>query len=545
MPDGTFVPPCPVNERVYNYAPGSPEAEALHSELKRMSQTVVDIPIIIGGKEIRSGERGEIRAPHNHKLLLATYYKASPATVTAAIDAAEKARKEWANLPWHARASVFLKAADLISTKYRPLLNAATMLGQSKSVYQAEIDSACELADFFRFNVYYMTEIYKRQPAANAAQVWNRVEYRPLEGFVYALTPFNFTSISGNLPTAPAVMGNTVVWKPASSAVLSNYYVMKLLQEAGLPDGVINFIPGDGAQIGPTVFNDPRFAGMHFTGSTATFRSIWLEVAENLSKGVYKSYPRMVGETGGKDFVFAHPNCNVRALAVALFRGAFEYQGQKCSAASRAYIPRSIWPQVKDLMNSFIDSAKMGDPADFSVFMGAVIDQKAFKNIASYIDYAKARPEEYTIVKGGTYDDSTGYFIHPTIIETTNPRGRLMEEEIFGPVLSVYVYDDAQVQETLRLVDTTSPFGLTGAIFANDRRDIQMMEDALRDCVGNFYINDKPTGAVVGQQPFGGARASGTNDKAGTELNLYRWVSERAIKESFIPAENWDYPHMH
>lgn len=544
MPDGTFSPPCPVNEHVYSYAPGCAETEALHKELRRQSENVVDIPLIIGGKEILSGDRGEIRAPHNHELLLATYHKASPDHVAAAIESAVNARKEWSRLPWHARASVFLKAADLLATKYRAVLNAATMLGQSKSVYQAEIDSACELTDFFRFNVHFMEEIYARQPELNSPQTWNRVEYRPLEGFVYALTPFNFTSIGGNLPSTPALMGNTVVWKPASTAVLSNYYVMRLLEEAGLPEGVINFIPGDGAQIGETVFGDPNFAGLHFTGSTSTFRAIWLKVAENLSKGVYKSYPRMVGETGGKDFLIAHPNCNIKALAVALFRGAFEYQGQKCSALSRAYIPRSIWPEVKAMLLSFIDGAKMGDPADFSVFMGAVIDRKAFSTIASYIDYARARPGEYTVIKGGDYDDSTGWFVPMTVIETTNPRSRLMEEEIFGPVLCVYVYDDDKLSETLELVDRTSPFGLTGSVFANDRGDIEMMAEALRDCAGNFYINDKPTGAVVGQQPFGGARASGTNDKAGSEINLYRWVSARAIKESFIPAETWDYPHM-
>ena len=537
MANAVIQLPYTKNEPVLGYANGSPESETLKAELKRQSDNPLEIPLIIGGKEVKTGILGELRSPHNHSLKLGTYHKATKEAVAAAIDAAIAARKSWMNMPWQSRAAIFLKAADLLSTNYRAVLNAATMLGQSKTAMQAEIDSACELIDFFRFNVHYMRKIYSIQPEHNNEHVWNYVEYRPLEGFVFALTPFNFTSIGGNLPTAPAIMGNVAVWKPASTAVLSNYYVMRLLKEAGLPDGVINFIPGDGAQIGDPVIDSKHFAAVHFTGSTGTFNSLWLRVAENIKRNTYKVYPRIVGETGGKDFVFAHRDCNIKALSEALFRGAFEYQGQKCSATSRAYIPRSIWPQVAQLLKKRCSGIRLGDTSDFSVFMGAVIDEKAFKKIVSYIELAKAAPEEYRIISGASWDSSKGWFIEPTIIETTNPKSRLMEEEIFGPVLTVYVYEDDRLDETLELLDSTSPFALTGSIFASDRAVIVKLAAALGEAAGNFYINDKSTGAVVGQQPFGGARASGTNDKAGSEFNLMRWVSMRSIKENFCPPE--------
>ena len=544
MGNGIADLPDPKNEHVYNYANGCAEAVALKTELRRQSGHPVEIPLIIDGKEEKTGIMGEIRSPHDHTLLLGTYHKATKETINRAIESAIRARKDWMNMAWQSRAAIFLKAADLLATKYRQVLNAATMLCQSKTVYQAEIDSACELIDFFRFNVHFMRKIYSVQPEHNNDQTWNYLEYRPLEGFVFALTPFNFTAIGGNLPTAPAIMGNVVVWKPASSAVLSNYYIMLLLKEAGLPDGVINFVPGDGAQVGDSIIDSRYFAGIHFTGSTGTFNSIWLKIAENIQKNTYKVYPRIVGETGGKNFMFAYRDCNVQALAVALFRGAFEYQGQKCSATSRAYIPRSIWPVVREKLLGFCSEAKIGDTSDFSVFMGAVIDKKSFLKIVSYIDIAKSNPGEYKILSGGTCDDSKGWFIDATIIETSNPKSRLMEEEIFGPLLTVYPYDDDKLEETLELVNSTSPFALTGSIFANDRRIIERLTSALSEAAGNFYINDKSTGAVVAQQPFGGARASGTNDKAGSEYNLTRWTSVRSIKENFIPPETWDYPHQ-
>ncbi len=544
MSNGLFELPVIKNEHVYNYAAGCSEAAELKNELKKQSSASVEIPLIIGGREVKTGQLGEIRSPHNRSLLLGAYHKAAAENVKDAIEAAMRARKDWMNMPWHARASIFLKAADLLATKYRQVLNAATMLGQSKNVYQAEIDSACELIDFFRFNCHYMKKIYTTQPDYNNGQTWNRMEYRPLEGFVFALTPFNFTAIGGNLPAAPAMMGNVVVWKPASTAVLSNYYIMLLLKEAGLPDGVINFVPGDGAQVGDPVLDSASFAGIHFTGSTGTFNSMWLRIAENIKRDTYKGYPRVVGETGGKNFLIAHQDCNVQALSVALFRGAFEYQGQKCSATSRAYIPASIWPKVRAKLEAFCSEVKTGDTSDFSVFMGAVIDKKAFKNIVSYIEFAKSNPDEYTFVCGGSYDDSKGWFIDPAIIETSNPKGKLMEEEIFGPVLTVFVYDDEKLDDTLELINLTSPYGLTGSVFANDRRMIEYMTKALDEAAGNFYINDKSTGAIVGQQPFGGARASGTNDKAGSEYNLSRWASVRSIKENFIPPETWDYQHQ-
>ncbi len=530
----------PANEPVFSYAPGTPEREAIKAALKDMSETTIEIPLIIGGKEVRTGKTGKCVMPHKHGHVLATYHMAGEEEVRAAIQAALKAKEEWENTPWEHRMFIFKKAAELLAGPWRATLNAATMLGQSKTVFQAEIDSACELADFFRFNSYYAYEIFTEQPASTR-DAFNRNEYRPLEGFIFAVTPFNFTSIAGNLASCPALMGNTVVWKPASSAVFSAYYIMQLYKAAGLPDGVINFVPGPGSLVGDIVLASPDLAGVHFTGSTETFQNIWATVGANIRR--YKSYPRLVGETGGKDFVFAHASADIQALAVALVRGAFEYQGQKCSAASRAYIPASIWPKLKSAMLDMLAEIKMGDVRDFTNFMGAVIDKAAFDRIKSYIDYAKASPEA-EIIFGGTCDDSEGYFVQPTVILTTNPHFKTMQEEIFGPVLTVYVYEDKDFEETLRLCDTTSPYGLTGSIFAQDRYAIVKAEKALRHAAGNFYINDKPTGAVVGQQPFGGARASGTNDKAGSKLNLLRWVSPRTIKETFNPPVDYRYPHM-
>jgi 1-pyrroline-5-carboxylate dehydrogenase len=530
----------PANEKVLMYGPGTPEREAVKSAIKSMTESTIEIPLIIGGKEVRTGRTAKCVMPHKHGHVLATYHLAGEEEVRAAIEAALKAKAEWENTPWEHRMYVFRRASELLAGPWRATLNAATMLGQSKTVYQAEIDSACELTDFFRFNCFYASEIYAEQPSSTP-DVYNRNDYRPLEGFVFAVTPFNFTAIAGNLASAPALMGNTIVWKPASSAVYSAYHLMKLYKAAGLPDGVINFIPGPGKVVGDVVMASPDLAGVHFTGSTATFQSLWSTAGNNLRN--YKSYPRLVGETGGKDFVFAHPSADVPALAVALVRGAFEYQGQKCSAASRAYVPASLWPRLKDLMLEMIREIKVGDVRDFTNFMSAVIDKASFKNIERYLDYAKAAPDA-EIICGGTLDDSEGYFVQPTVILTKNPRFKTMEEEIFGPVLTVYVYEDKELDETLRLCDTTSPYGLTGAIFAQDRTAIVKMERALRHAAGNFYINDKPTGAVVGQQPFGGARASGTNDKAGSKLNLLRWVSPRTIKETFNPPVDYRYPYM-
>lgn len=540
MSNGVWTMPVPKNEPVYNYGPGSPEKQRIKAELARLSSETVEIPLLIGGKEIRTGDTDVCVMPHNHGHKLGIYHKAGPKEVEAAINAALEAQKAWAALSWEQRAGIFLKAAEMISAEWRYTLNAATMLGISKTVYQAEIDSTCELADFWRFNVHYMEEIYRQQPASSPG-VWNRVEYRPLEGFIFAVTPFNFTAIAGNLPTAPAMMGNTVVWKPASSAVYNAYFVIKLLQEAGLPPGVINFIPGSGSAIGRQVMAHPDLAGIHFTGSTAVFQDMWKTVGGNIDR--YKAYPRLVGETGGKDFVFAHPSADIDSLRTALIRGAFEYQGQKCSAASRAYIPRSIWEKLRDDLVSQTRELTMGDVSDFTNFMGAVIDRDAFERIKGYIDYA-ANSSEARILAGGGCDDSVGYFIEPTIVETSNPKFKLMEEEIFGPVLTIYVYEDKDLEQTLELCDTTSPYGLTGAIFAQDRYAIEKMTRALTQAAGNFYVNDKPTGAVVGQQPFGGGRASGTNDKAGSMLNLLRWVSPRAIKENLVPARDHRYPHM-
>lgn len=539
MSNANFAIPKAYNEPVKAYLPGSPEREALKKELDRQASIQVEIPIIIGGKEYHTGNKGKCVMPHDFNHVLAEYNIAGEEELKLAADAAMAAKAEWANMPWEHRASIFLKAADLLTGPWRAKMNAATMLGQSKTAFQAEIDSACELADFLRFNVAFAEQIYKQQPE-NSHGVWNRTEYRPLDGFVMAISPFNFTSIGGNLCTAPAIMGNTVIWKPAQTAALSNYYFMQLMKEAGLPDGVINFVPCRGSDVSKYLLSDPRMAGFHFTGSTAVFSGVWSLVGENIAK--YHSYPRLVGETGGKDFIFAHPTAQVEPLVAAMVRGAFEFQGQKCSAASRAYIPASIWPQVKEGLLNETAKLKMGDPRDFTNFMCAVIDKASFTKISEYIDYANAS-EDAEVLCGG-YDGSKGYFVKPTVILAKKPDFKTMVEEIFGPVLTVYVYEDEKLEETLKICDTASPYGLTGAIFAQDRNAIVMMEKALSNTAGNFYINDKPTGAVVGQQPFGGARASGTNDKAGSMLNLYRWISPRTIKESFVPSTDIAYPFM-
>ncbi|NMB29110.1 MAG: L-glutamate gamma-semialdehyde dehydrogenase [Clostridiaceae bacterium] len=537
--NGHFALPTAKNEPLLDYSPGSPARDSLKAELKRQSEITLDIPVIIGGKDISTGNLKTVVMPHNHKHVLARVHQAGEKELKLAIDAALEAKKSWAAMPYAHRQGIYLKAAELLSGPWRDIINAATMLGQSKTVYQAEIDSACELCDFLRFNVAYADEIYRIQPDS-AKGVWNRMEYRPLDGFVLAITPFNFTSISGNLPIAPALMGNTVVWKPAGTAALASYYFYLLLCEAGLPPGVINFVPSSGRDVGAHVVSDPRLGGVHFTGSTATFNEIWREVGCNISN--YEQYPRLVGETGGKDFVFAHNSADVGALIAALVRGAFEFQGQKCSAASRAYIPKSIWPKVKSLLLREIEELKVGDPVDFTTFMSAVIDRESFDRIKGYIDRAKDS-EEADVLCGG-YDDSHGYFIYPTVIEAKNPRYESMCEEIFGPVLTVYVYEDERFEETLDLCDSSSPYALTGAVFAKNRQVLVHMENRLRHAAGNFYLNDKPTGAVVGQQPFGGSRASGTNDKAGSLLNMIRWTSPRVIKETFVPIYDITYPYM-
>jgi 1-pyrroline-5-carboxylate dehydrogenase len=541
MSDGMFRVPAPRNEPALSYAPGTPERLTLRARLAELAAHEIEIPLVIGGREVRTGRLADARAPHRHAQRLARWHQAGAAEVEAALSAARKARREWAAMPFHERAAVFLKAADLLSGGWRPTLNGATMLGQSKTPSQAEIDSACEIVDFWRFNVAWGQKILDEQPFSPPG-VWNRLEYRPLEGFVFAVTPFNFTSIAANLPTAPALMGNTVLWKPASSAVYSGWFILKLLEAAGLPPGVINFVPGPGRAVGDPVLASPEFAGIHFTGSTATFHGMWRTIAENLPR--YRGYPRIVGETGGKDFVFAHASADVEELSTALCRGAFEFQGQKCSAASRAYVPQSLWPKLKDALLGQVASIRMGDPVeDFRVFMGAVIDRGSFDNIRSYLELAKSSPE-VRVLAGAKCDDRVGFFVEPTVLETTNPHHRLMEEEIFGPVLTIFVYPDARLEEAIELCNTTSPYALTGAIFARDRQAVEKLDRALVDAAGNFYVNDKPTGAVVGQQPFGGARASGTNDKAGSMWNLIRWVSPRAIKESFAPPTRIEYPHQ-
>jgi 1-pyrroline-5-carboxylate dehydrogenase len=536
--DGTRRVPVPVNEPVKTYAPGTPERTAIKNRLTEMASERIEIPIIIGGKEFRTGETATSVMPHNHRHVLADYHKASAPNVRAAIDAARHARREWANWAWEDRAAVFLRAAELLATTWRATANASTMLGQSKTVFQAEIDSACELIDFWRFNPAYAQELYAEQPLSTPA-MWNQLDYRPLEGFVYAVTPFNFTSIGGNLPTAPALMGNTVIWKPASSAMHSAYYLMRLLEAAGLPPGVINFVPGDAAEISNVVLSHRDLAGVHFTGSTSVFNSMWRTIGANMSQ--YATYPRIVGETGGKDFILAHPSADPQALAVAIARGGFEFQGQKCSAASRVYVPRSMWKDVRDRVVAMMEDMRMGDITDFRNFVGAVIDEKAFKKISDYVEDARANA---TIIAGGKTDGAEGYFVSPTLVQAKSPDYRLMCEEIFGPVVTAYVYDDAKWNETLEVIDRTSPYALTGAVFANDRAAVREASMALRNAAGNFYVNDKPTGAVVGQQPFGGARASGTNDKAGSKLNLVRWVSARAIKETFSPPLDYTYPFM-
>ena len=532
--------PVPVNEPVRAYAPGSPERASLKTKLAEMSASKIDMPLVIDGKDVRTRKLGHAVMPHRHAHVLGNFHQGGEAEVQTAISAALRAQKDWANLPWEARAAVFLKAADLLQGPYRDVINAATMLGQSKTCHQAEIDSACELIDFFRFNVAFYEQLLREQPHSSPG-MWNRLEHRPLEGFVFAVSPFNFTSIAGNLPTAPALCGNTVVWKPASTSVYSAHFLMQLFKEAGLPDGVINLVTGSGADIGNPVLQNKHLAGIHFTGSTKVFHQMWRTVGDNIDK--YASYPRLVGETGGKDFIVAHASADPVVLATAITRGAFEYQGQKCSAASRVYVPSNLWPQVRDLLVAQVESIKMGDVSDFSNFMGAVIDASSFKTQKAAIDEAKAS-DDASILVGGEYDDSEGWFVRPTVIVTTNPDYRTLRDELFGPVLTLYVYDEMKWLETLDLVDRTSQYALTGAIFSQDRYAIEQGLDRLRNAAGNFYINDKPTGAVVGQQPFGGARASGTNDKAGSILNLVRWISPRSIKETFVPARSYRYPFM-
>ena len=540
MSNGIFHVPDPRNEPVLGYTSGSPERTALQQALASMGGETIEITPRIGGKPVRTKQIGKALVPHDHRRVLATWHKAGAREVERAIVAAREAWGPWSRMPWEERAAIFLKAADLLAGPWRARINAATMLGQSKTCHQAEIDSACELIDFFRFNVHFAEQIYRQQPASSPG-MWNRLEYRPLEGFVFAVTPFNFTSIAGNLPTAPALLGNTVLWKPASSAIYSAHFVMALLEEAGLPPGVVNFVPGSAGEVGDPALSSPELAGIHFTGSTGVFQSMWETVGRNVR--AYRSYPRIVGETGGKDFVFAHPSADVQALSTALVRGAFEYQGQKCSAASRAYIPESLWSSVKKETLDQLAEIKVGDVADFRNFMGAVIDAGAFANIKGYIDFAK-RYKDATILFGGGCNDRKGYFVEPTVVQTKRLDFRLLCEEIFGPVLTVYVYRDRDLDRTLEACDRGSAYALTGAIFAQDREAIVHMAERLTHAAGNFYVNDKPTGAVVGQQPFGGARASGTNDKAGSWLNLVRWVSPRSIKETFVPPRIFAYPFM-
>ena len=540
MSNAIFKVPEAINEPILNYAAGSPEKVELKKMLKKLKSEFWDIPMIIGGKEVRTGNTKDIRPPHELSHKLGQFHEGDAEHVKMAIDAALAAKKEWELMPWEERAAIFLKAADLISGPYRAKMNAATMLGQSKNIFQAEIDCVVELADFFRFNVSYMTQIYQEQPFSPKTN-WNRLEYRPLEGFVFALTPFNFTSIAGNLPGAPALMGNTVVWKPARTQIYSAYVIMEIFKEAGLPDGVINMINVGGSAAGEVIFNHRDFAGLHFTGSMETFQFLWKKIGQNISS--YRTFPRIVGETGGKDFVMIHPSANPKQVATALVRGAFEFQGQKCSAASRAYIPKSMWDEVFKYMKEDMASFKMGTVEDFTNFINAVIDENAFNSITNYIDFAKQAGDAEIII-GGNYDKSKGFFIDPTVIKTNNPHFKTMEEEIFGPVLTLYIYQDEKYEETLELLDSTSPFALTGAIFSRDRKAIQKAVCKLRNAAGNFYINDKPTGAVVGQQPFGGARGSGTNDKAGSMLNLFRWISPRTIKENFVTPSDYRYPFM-
>ncbi|MGB1811402.1 MAG: L-glutamate gamma-semialdehyde dehydrogenase [Candidatus Kariarchaeum pelagius] len=530
----------PTNEPIYSYLKGSPDLKLLNKELERQKSLIVDIPLIIGGKRIYTKQKGELYVPHDKSHQIATFSKAEKEHLELAVKAAKEAKVEWETMNWQDRISIFLKAADLLSGPYRYILNAATMLGQSKNILQAEIDSACELIDFWRFNPYYAQQIYSIQPDS-PPEIWNRSEYRSLEGFVLAIAPFNFTSIAGNLPTAPAMMGNTVLFKPASTSVLSSYYIMEILEKAGLPPGVINFIPGKGSLIGEHLLPHPDLAGIHFTGSTNVFQNMWETVGKNIA--TYRSYPRIVGETGGKDFVFVHSSADVDEVVTALIRGSFEYAGQKCSAASRAYIPNSLWPSIKEQLLQELSKVKTGDPTNIDTTVNAVIDQSAFNSISQYISYAEESSDAKVLTKINI-DDSVGYFIHPTVVETSNPKFKLLEEEIFGPVLTIFTYEDSKFEETLTICDNTSPYALTGSIFAKERTAINTAFEFLRHSAGNFYINDKPTGAVVNQQPFGGGRASGTNDKAGSQWNLMRWTSPRSIKENFNPPTNFDYPYM-
>jgi len=538
--NGTSNIPTPRNEPVLSYAPGSPERAAVKAELQRLSGMVTEIPVIVNGKEFRSGNTVKVVAPHRRRHQLAMTHQVDARTLNAAVTAARRAQREWSNWRFEDRAAVFLKAAELLAGPWRQTLNAATMLGQSKTVHQAEIDSACEIIDFFRFNVHFAERIYAGQPISSPG-VWNRMDYRPLEGFVYAITPFNFTAIGANLPTAPALMGNTVIWKPAATAALSNYFLMRLLEDAGLPPGVINFVPGHSRRVSERLLADRFLGGIHFTGSTTVFQMLWKGVAERLEG--YAMYPRLVGETGGKDFIVAHPSADPLALAVAMARGAYEYQGQKCSAASRAYIPQSLWPEVKRRALEIIEEIRMGDVTDFRNFMGAVIDANSFESLKGYLDAAR-KDRGITILAGGGADDRRGWFVEPTLLQVKDPGHRLMCEELFGPVLAVHVYPDRAWRTTLGLVNRTSPYALTGSVFAQDRSALVEATLLLRNAAGNFYLNDKPTGAVVGQQPFGGARASGTNDKAGSVLNLMRWVSARSIKETFVPPHDYRYPFL-
>lgn len=540
MLKGFFHVPKAVNEPVKGYAPNSPEKAAVLAAYKTMWNSKIDVPLYIGSEEIRTGNTRTISAPHDHKHIVGTYHLAEKQHIEKAIINALESRKAWANMAWEQRAAIFLKAAELIAGPYRARINAATMIGQSKNIHQAEIDASCELIDFLRYNVEFMTQIYNDQPKSDST-TWNRLEYRPLEGFVYAITPFNFTAIAANLPASAAMMGNVVVWKPSDSQVFSAKIIIEVFKEAGVPDGVINVVFGDALMITDTVLASRDFAGVHFTGSTHVFKDIWAKIGANIHN--YKTYPRIVGETGGKDFIIAHPSANVKQVVTGITRGAFEFQGQKCSAASRAYIPQSLWPAVKEQLITDVKSMKMGSPEDFGNFITAVIHEGSFDKLASYIDQAK-KDADAEIIVGGNYDKSVGYFIEPTVIVTTNPKYTTMETELFGPVVTIYVYEDAKWEETLQLVDTTSEYALTGAVFSQDRYAIEVATTKLQNSAGNFYINDKPTGAVVGMQPFGGARASGTNDKAGSALNLLRWASPRTIKETFVTPEDYRYPFL-
>ncbi|MES2748565.1 MAG: L-glutamate gamma-semialdehyde dehydrogenase [Bacteroidota bacterium] len=540
MPKGFFHVPKAVNETVKSYAPNSPERAAVLAAYATMWSEQIDVPNYIGSQEIRTGNTKNMTAPHDHKHIVGAYHLAEKKHIEKAITTALEARTKWAAMPWEHRAAIFLKAAELIAGPYRARINAATMIAQSKTIYQAEIDASCELIDFLRYNVQFMTQIYNDQPQSNS-DVWNKVEYRPLEGFVYAITPFNFTAIAGNLPSSAALMGNVVVWKPAATQVYSANVIMQIFKEAGLPDGVINMVMGDSSMVSEVLLNSPYLAGVHFTGSTEVFNDIWAKIGTNISN--YKSYPKIVGETGGKDFIIAHPSANVKQVVTGITRGAFEFQGQKCSAASRAYLPKSLWPAIQTQLIADIKSMKMGSPQEMSNFITAVISEASFDKLARYIDQAK-KDADAEIIVGGNYDKSTGYFIEPTVIVTTNPKYVTMETELFGPIITLYVYDDAKWSETLKLVDETSAYALTGAVFSQDRYAIVEATTTLQNAAGNFYINDKPTGAVVGMQPFGGARASGTNDKAGSMQNLLRWVSPRTIKETFVTPEDYRYPFL-